>query len=456
MFDSKTYIERRRRLSSLVGSGIGLFVGNVDSPANAESNTFRFRQNSNFLYYFGLDLPDLVGAIDFETGSAVLFGNDFTILDLIWTRPQPTVAELAARVGVTVTKPMSELQDYVVKAQKAGRTIHVTKPYRVETADTLARLGITDIPSVPLVKACVAMRSIKSDEEIVEMEKACVTGRKMHLRAMEMCRAGENERRIVGAIEGIALEEGWGVSFLSIVSQHGETLHNRDCSGVLQDGRLLLVDAGAEALSNYTSDFTRTSPVSGRFTARQKEVYDTVLRANNHTFEISKPGMPYRDAHMAATRIILEGMKEIGLVRGNVDDALHEGTAYLFMPHGLGHMMGIDDHDMDELGEMYVGYDGEIQRSEHPSMKACRMARRLAPGMVVSVEPGIYFIPALIDKWRSEGTCRDFVNFDKLEAYKDFGGIRLEDDMLITQTGNRMLGERIPITTDEVEAQLAR
>lgn len=456
MFSPNTYIQRRNTLRTMLSGGIALFVGSVDAPANALSNTFRFRQNSNFLYYFGLDMPDLVAAVDVESGEDIIFGNDLTIADLIWTGPQPTIAELAARVGVTITKPLSELPEYITKAQSLGRKIHVTKPYRAETVATLLALNITEFPSEELVRASVAMRSIKSAEEIAEMELACDIGYKMHMKAFEMCREGENERRIVGAIEGIALQEGWGVSFLSIVSQHGETLHNRNCDGVLENGRLLLVDAGAETLSNYTSDFTRTMPVSGTFTAKQKDVYNVVLAANNHVFDISKPGLPYRDAHLAATRTILEGMKSIGAVKGNVDDALQAGAAYLFMPHGLGHMMGLDDHDMDEMGEMYVGYDAEIQRSEHPSCKACRMARRLQPGMVVSVEPGIYFIPALIDKWRAEGTCKEFINFDLLEGYKDFGGIRLEDDMLVTETGNRMLGTRLPITVEEVEAALRK
>ena len=457
MFSSQTYKQRRDTLRGMLSGGVALFVGSVDAPANALSNTYRYRQNSNFLYYFGLDMPDLVAVVDVDSGEDIIFGNDLTISDLIWTGPQPTIAELAARVGVTITKPLSELPEYIARAQAQGRKIHATQPYRAETAATLIALNVTEgIPSEELVRASVAMRSIKSAEEIAEMELACDIGYKMHMKAFEMCREGENERRIVGAIEGIALQEGWGVSFLSIVSQHGETLHNRNCDGTLQNGRLLLVDAGAEALSNYTSDFTRTMPVSGKFTQKQKDVYNIVLAANNHVFDISKPGLPYRDAHLAATRIILDGMKQLGAVRGNVDDALQAGAAYLFMPHGLGHMMGLDDHDMDELGEKYVGYDDEIQRSEHPSCKACRMARRLQPGMVVSVEPGIYFIPALIDKWRAEGICKEFINFDVLDGYKDFGGIRLEDDMLITPEGNRMLGTRLPITVDEVEAVMKR
>jgi Xaa-Pro aminopeptidase len=296
------------------------------------------------------------------------------------------------------------------------------------------------------------MRDKKSREEIEQIEAACRIGYAMHTTAMKMCRQGMSEREVAGAIEGVAIEQGWGTSFYSIVSQHGETLHNHSHDGILANGRLLLIDAGAEAVSNYCSDFTRTIPVSGRFTAMQKDIYDIVLAANNRAFELSAPEIKYVDVHLASARVLLEGLKALGLVEGNINDAISEGIHSLFMPHGLGHQMGLDVHDMENLGENYVGYDAETPRSEHPSMRTCRMARRLQPGMVITVEPGIYFIPAYIAKWKNEGLARDFVRFDRLEAYADFGGIRLEDDMLITEEGNRMLGERrIPITTAEVE-----
>jgi Xaa-Pro aminopeptidase len=298
------------------------------------------------------------------------------------------------------------------------------------------------------------MRDKKSPEEIAQIEEACATGYEMHTLAMRMCRPGVAEREIAGAIEGVALRRGWGVSFHSIVSQHGETLHNHSHDGILQAGRMLLVDAGAEATSGYASDFTRTIPVGGKFSAKQKDVYDIVLASNNHAFEISGPGVRYVDVHLAAARVLIEGLHSLRLVRGSVDDAVAAGVHSLFMPHGLGHQMGLDVHDMEDLGERFVGYDDETPRSTHPSCSACRMGRRLQAGMVVTVEPGIYFVPALIAKWRTEGgEASRFVDFDRVEGYLDFGGIRLEDDMLITADGNRMLGaRRIPITTAEVEA----
>jgi Xaa-Pro aminopeptidase len=454
MFAKETYIARRTELARrMAGRGVILLPGHTESPVNYAGNTYRFRQESSFLYYFGLQVADLAATIDTDTGEAMLYGDDFTVDDIIWMGPQPAVAELGAQVGVTKTAPRAALAADIAAAVAAGRTVHILPPYRAETKMLINSLLPAVQPSEELIKAVVSMRDKKSAEEIAQIERACATGYRMHTLAMSMCRPGATERDIAGAIEGVALREGWGVSFHSIVSQHGETLHNHSHDGTLEAGRMLLVDAGAEATSGYASDFTRTIPVSGRFTVRQKDIYDIVLAANNHAFDIASSGVRYVDVHLASARVLLEGLHSLGLVRGDVDEAVAAGAHSLFMPHGLGHQMGLDVHDMEDLGERYVGYDDETRRSEHPSCRACRMGRRLEPGMVVTVEPGIYFVPALIAKWHSEGTCAEFIDFGKLEGYMDFGGIRLEDDMLITHDGNRLLGERrIPITTAEVEA----
>jgi Xaa-Pro aminopeptidase len=485
MFESKIYQDRRAELVRKMnggGSGHGgtnsgggsastgrhtsggdrgliLLPGLTESPINYPGNTYRFRQDSSFLYFIGLALPDLAAVIDTETGETTLFGDDFTIDDIIWMGPQPRIAELAAQVGISKTAPRAELINTIAAAEKKGRTVHFLPPYRAEIKTLIiSMLSANNTPSEDLIRAVVAMRDKKSPEEIAAIEEACATGYEMHTLAMQMCQPGVSEREIAGAIEGVALRKGWGTSFHSIVSQHGETLHNHSHNGILQSGHMLLVDAGAEAVSGYASDFTRTIPVGGRFTSRQKDIYDIVLAANNHAFEISAPGIRYVDVHLAASRVLLEGLHSLGLVQGNVDDAVSAGTHSLFMPHGLGHQMGLDVHDMEDLGERFVGYDDETPRSTHPSCSRCRMGRRLQPGMVVSVEPGIYFIPDLIAKWRSEGgVAADFVDFNRVEEYLDFGGVRLEDDMLITPTGNRLLGaRRIPITTDEVSDEVAR
>ncbi len=454
MFSSSTYIERRKALSGKLSGGVVLLLGNGESPINYHANAYRFRQDSTFLYYFGLDLPDLAAIVDVDSGQATLFGDDFTVDDIIWMGPQPSVKELAEKAGVHLTCPRRSLAETVQGYVGKGRKVHTLRPYRAEGYGELREIfGTVPDASVELIRAVVSMRDKKSAEEIAQIEYACDTAYKMHTTAMQMCREGVSEREIAGAMEGIALRRGWGTSFHSIVSQRGEVLHNHNYDGTLENGRLLLVDAGAEATSGYTSDNTRTIPVGGRFSGRQKEIYDIVLAANNHAFEISRPGVRYVDVHLAAARVILDGLQGLGLVKGPVDEAVAAGAHYLFMPHGLGHQMGLDVHDMENLGEQYVGYDDETRRSDDLATRACRMGRRLETGMVVTVEPGIYFVPELIAKWRAEGTCSEFVYFPKVEKYIGFGGIRLEDDMLITPSGNRLLGERrIPITTDEVES----
>jgi Xaa-Pro aminopeptidase len=456
MFSQETYKARRVELTrKMQGRGLLFFPGHTESPVNYPGNTYRFRQDSNFLYFAGLALPDLAAVIDTDSGETTLFGNDFTVEDVIWMGPQPSVAELGARVGITRTAPLADLATAIAAATSKGRAIHILPPYRAETKTLINSLSPGLEPSEELIRAVVSMRDKKSPEEIAAIEEACATGYEMHTLAMRMCRPGASERDIAGAIEGIALQRGWGVSFHSIVSQHGETLHNHSHDGILETGRMLLVDAGAEANSGYASDFTRTIPVSGKFTSRQKDIYDIVLAANNHAFSISKPGVRYVDVHLAASRVIIEGLHGLGLVRGSVDDAVAVGVNSLFMPHGLGHQMGLDVHDMEDLGERFVGYDDETPRSTHPSCSRCRMGRRLQTGMVVTVEPGIYFVPDLIAKWRAEGgEAAKFVDFDKVAGYLDFGGIRLEDDLLVTADGNRLLGKRIPITPSEVEAAI--
>lgn len=464
MFSKETYIQRRQLLRERVSrGGIILLPGNGEAPRNYPDNAYHFRQDSNFLYFFGIQQPDLVGLLDIDAGEDWLFGDDLSMDDIIWTGPQPTVHELGASVGVTRTGSLAQLQETLTLAIRKGRHIHFLPPYRGDNKLKLcAWLGLTpDMVahriSVELAIAIVSLRDKKSDDEIREIEEACEIGYRMHTTAMRMCRPGVRERDIAGAIEGVTLEMGDGVSFHSIVTQHGETLHNHSHNGILESGRMLLVDAGAENLMNYCSDFTRTYPVNGKFTPMQRDIYNIVLAANARAFELARPGILYRDVHFAAVRVILEGLSALGLVKGNLDDAVEKGVHALFMPHGLGHMMGLDVHDMEDIGEKYVGYDLETERSNQLGVSNLRMARRLQTGMVMTDEPGIYFIPALIDEWKSKGLHKDFINYDLLETYKDFGGIRIEDDILITSTGCRMLGrERIPYHMDDVEEFMAQ
>lgn len=458
MFDTATYIRRRAALRTQLSEGVILLPGNAESPANYPNNTFPFRQDSTFLYFFGLNHPGFTGWIDIDSGEEYLFGEECSLDDIIWMGPQPSLREQADTIGVAHTGSPAQLAEHLAQALKKGRTLHFLPPYRGETILQLHRLlGLTpdDIAqkaSVELAKAVVALREIKESQEIEEIERACSIASKMHTEVMRRCRPGVVEQEIAGAIDGIARQYGAGVSFLSIVSQNGETLHNHYHGNTLEAGRLLLVDAGAETNRNYCSDFTRTIPVSGKFSDRQRAIYEIVLAANSRIFELASPDRYYWQMHNAAAEVMVEGLKSLGLMRGNTADAVAAGAQALFMPHGLGHQMGLDVHDMENIGEKYVGYDEETLRSSTPGLSALRMGKRLRPGMVMTVEPGIYFIPAWIDKWEKEGMGKDFINFDKTREYIGLGGIRIEDDMLITPQGNRLLGScRPPVTPDEIE-----
>ena len=459
MFSKETYTKRRELLRQRVSrGGIILLPGNSEASRNYPDNAYHHRQDSNFLYFFGLKLPDLVGLLDIDEGQDYLYGDDYSMDDIIWMGPQPSVKELGEKCGVTNTAPLAHLQEKLTLAIKKGRPIHFLPPYRAESKLKLSRWlgicvdGLADRISIELAIAVVSLRDKKSDEEIAQLEDACEIGYQMHTTAMKMCRPGVSERDIAGAIEGIALRMGEGVSFHPIVSQNGDTLHNHSHDGILSEGRLLLVDAGAENVMNYCSDYTRAFPVSGKFSPMQKDVYNIVLAANAKAIEMARPDILYKDVHFAAVKVIVEGLIGLGLMKGNADEAVAAGAHALFMPHGLGHLMGLDVHDMEDIGEKYVGYDLETERSTQLGVSNLRMGRRLQFGMVMTDEPGIYFIPDYIAKWKKEGINTQFVNFDKLQPYFGFGGIRIEDDLLITGSGCRLLSKRrIPVTVQEIE-----
>jgi Xaa-Pro aminopeptidase len=461
MFKTDIYINRRNSLRSLITDGIILFLGHSESPVNYAGNTYRFRQDSNFLYFFGLNLPQLAGVIDIEEGTDCLYGNDPDIEDVIWNGALPSMEQLAAQAGINSVLPYRDLKIKLLSAIRKGRKIHFTPPYRGDSKIILSellgiRIGeLSNYSSKNLIKAIVRLRSEKEPCEIAEIERACDTGYEMHTFAMRLCRPGIFEYQITGAMEGIAGATNGMQSFPSIQSQNSEVLHNHNHNNILQSGKMLITDAGAETYMGYASDFTRTIPVDGNFTAKQLDIYNIVLAANNLAQEISKPEEFYYNVHIAAAKVIAEGLKSIGLMKGDVDEAVQCGAHALFFPHGLGHMMGLDVHDMEDLGEKYVGYDDETQRSPQYGTAYLRLGRRLKKNFVLTVEPGIYFIPALIAKWKSEKINSSFINFSKVEEYIDFGGIRLEDNIVITEQGCRRLGKkRIPITKDEVEEEM--
>lgn len=462
MFSKETYMRRRAQLKSSVKEGVLLFLGNNEAPMNYPSNTYRYRQDSHFIYFFGLQIDHLAAVIDIDEDREILFGDDYTIDDIIWMGDQPSIASLAESCGVKQSMPFAALAEYLNKARQAGRPVHFLPPYRDDNKILLHQL--LDIPfgqlkasaSVEMIKGVVALRECKTAEEIEEMEKICNVGVDMHLSAMHGAKAGRLERELAGVAEGITLSGGAGVSFPVILSQNGETLHNHHHEQYLENGRMLLVDAGAEAMSGYSSDYTRTFPVSGKFTQKQREIYEIVLQANMETFQLARPGIPYFDVHMNAYTVIAKGLTALGLMKGNPVDAARAGAPALFMPHGLGHMLGLDVHDMEDLGENYVGYDGSIQRSPIFGHGSLRCGKTLKPGFIVTDEPGIYFIPKLIDIWEKEGRFAEYINYAKVREYIGFGGVRIEDDVLITETGCRCLGKPLPKQVDELEVIIGR
>ena len=459
MFSKETYVARRAELCRRVGKGLILLPANPEVPNNYPNNTYYYRQDSTFRYYFGLDIPSLIGLLDAESGEAMLFGDDFTVEDIIWTGPMPTLSELGAGVGVEKCFPKADVREVLKRAIEQNRPVHYLPPYRaelkIELADLLGiRLAMLhERKSLDLMFAVAEMREKKSAEEIEALERAFKIGYQMHMTAMKMCRPGVVEREIAGRVEGIAKSYGQGVSFPTIVTQHGEILHNHNHDGVLEAGRLLLVDGGGESVEGYCSDHTRTYPVSGKFTDLQRDIYNIVLRAHSEVKDMIKPGTMYPDIHRAAYLSLADGLKGMGLIKSTPEVAVEAGAMYLFMPHGLGHGMGMDVHDLENVGERSFDFSTVAERAAKSATCIHRSTWRVEPGTVMSDEPGIYFIPALIDKMRSEGKFTDIVDYNALDSYRTFGGIRIEDDVLVTETGSRFIGDKLlPLTVEELEA----
>ncbi|MBS3818426.1 aminopeptidase P family protein [bacterium] len=457
MFKANIYTERREQLREKIKSGLILFLGNQESSMNYPGNTYPFRQDSSFLYFFGLDSPGLAGLIDVDENRSVLYGNDVDVEEVVWMGDQPLLKDRARQVGVKETYPLDKLEKILRQAIRKGRRIHFLPPYRPENCLKIEKLlGISsslvpDYASEELIKAVVAQRLIKSKEEIEEIEKAHSLTYEMHTQAMKMAKAGVYEREIVGQMEGLVFSAGCLTAFPTILTINGQILHNHYHGNVLQKGRMVVNDSGAESSMHYAADITRTCPVDGKFSSPQKEVYKIVLNAQKTAIELMKPGIKFKDVHLKAAHTIASGLKELGLIKGNVDDAVKAGAHALFFPHGLGHPMGLDVHDMEDLGEKYVGYDETVKKSQQFGLAALRFAKPLKSGYVLTVEPGVYFIPKLIDKWKEDKKNTQFIDYQKVEKYRDFGGIRIEDDVLVTNEGARVLGKPIPKEVEEVE-----
>ncbi|MBN2430917.1 MAG: aminopeptidase P family protein [Acidobacteria bacterium] len=461
MFNAQTYTERRNVLRTRLDSGIALFPGNDESPMNYADNPYPFRQDSSFLYYFGLRTAGLAGVVDVDEGRDYIFGNDLSVEDFVWMGPQPPLREQAKQAGIRHTGSMADLAEFLQAAVKNGRKVHFLPPYRPGNTLKLYHWLVIepmDAPaaaSVELIRAVVAQREIKTEEELREIEKAVDTTVDMHVAAMRMARPGILESDIAARVHEIALRAGGTISFPVIATVHGETLHNHYHGNRLTAGDLFLLDCGAETAMGYAGDLSSTMPVSPSFTARQKEIYAITLAAHDAAIKLLAPGRPFKEIHLAACRIIVDGLKDLNLMKGDTDAAVQAGAHAMFFPCGLGHQMGLDVHDMEDLGEVYVGYDGQPKSTQF-GLKSLRMAKPLAPGIVMTIEPGIYFIPALMDMWRAEGRFTDFIHHDILETYKDFGGIRNEENFVITADGCRRLGKPKPKTIEEVEEEKMR
>ncbi len=453
MFSARTYVDRRSRLAGQLGSGLLLFLGNDESAMNYANNTYPFRQDSSLLYFFGVDRPGCAALMDLDEDRTVLFGDDLTLDDIVWTGPQPSWAELAARAGIPATAGADALAACLERAK--DRKVHYLPPYRPEHREKLFRLlGIHPDQadaraSVPLIRAVVEMRAVKSAEEIAEMERAVDVSVDMHLAAMRMARPGVRETEIAARVTEIALAAGGALAYPVIATVHGETLHNHAGRTMLESGHMFLLDAGAETASHYAGDLTSTCPVGPDFTGRQRDVYEVVLRAHLSAIDGLRPGVPFRDVHLAACRTLAEGLKDLGLMKGDAADAVEQGAHALFFQCGLGHMIGLDVHDMESLGERWVGYEGE-PKSPQFGLKSLRLARPLQPGFVLTVEPGLYFIPELIRRWERDRNFTDYINYAKLESFLDFSGIRIEENVVVTGTGHRILGKARPRTVEEI------
>jgi Xaa-Pro aminopeptidase len=457
LFDKQVYSNRRQALQKETGSGLIVLIGNEESSMNYKDNWYPFRQDSTFLYYFGLDVAGLAAIIDAESGDVVIFGNELSMDDIVWTGLLPSVKEMAAAVGVLQTAPYSAIETYIRKARFVGRTVHILPPYRPENRIKLAewlQIPVQDVAgqvSLPLVKAVIKQRVIKEAIEVAEIEKAVSISADMHIAGIRYARPGMKEHEVAAKVQEVAFAAGGRLSYPIICTVNGETLHNHYHGNTIREGQMLLLDAGAENDLHYAGDLTRTFPVGKKFTTQQREVYDIVLNSLDHAINLLKPGVRFRDVHAGACEKLVEGLVSIGIMKGNASEAVAAGAHTLFFQCGLGHMMGMDVHDMEDLGEQYVGYSDDLQKSKEFGWKSLRLGRAVEPGYVLTIEPGVYIIPSLIDQWVAEKKHTNFINYTALEAYRNFSGIRVEDNFLVTADGNRKLGKYLPKSAKEIE-----
>ncbi|MBE9462349.1 aminopeptidase P family protein [Dyadobacter subterraneus] len=458
MFNIAIYKERRNELKKAVGNGLILFLGNEEVGMNYKDNTYYFRQDSSFLYFFGLDKPGLAAIINVDEDVEILIGNEPTIDDIVWMGTQPSLTDIAAQTGINKVAESASLKTLIKKSLSSGQTIHYLPPYR---SDAVIKLSdILEIPnaavqeraSITFIKAVIAQRAYKSDLEVTEIDKAVNISNEMHLAAIRHSKENVSEKYVAGIVEGLALSAGGNIAYPVIYTVNGQTLHNHPTSNTLKKGQLVLCDCGAETAMRYAGDLTRTFPVGQKFNALQKEVYEIVLKAEQAAANSLKPGIRFLDIHKLACEHLVDGLKQLGLMKGDVKDAVNAGAHTLFFQCGLGHMLGLDVHDMEDLGEQYVGYSEGMVKSKEFGLKSLRLGRELEAGFVLTVEPGLYFIPELMDMWQAQGKLKDFINYEKLDAFRDFGGARVEENFLITENGYQLLGEPLIKSVSDIES----
>ena len=458
IFDRDVYIQRRQQLRSKLTNGLVLLLGNEDSSMNYKDNCYPFRQDSTFLYYIGIDQPGLAVLFDLDENKEILFGENASIDDIIWTGPQPLVQELAEAVGIAASDNGAKLANLLAAARKAQRPIHILPPYRPENKIKLAAwldcpiAQLEQFVSEPLIRSVISQREIKEDREIQEMDKACSISANMHLAAIQHARPGMKEYELAAQVEAIALANNGRLSYSTILTINGQTLHNHYHGNTIQEGDMVLVDAGAETTGHYAGDLTRTFPVGQQFTTRQHELYNVVLNSLEHAVSLLRPGIQYKEVHTQACIKLAEGLTAVGLMKGDAHEAVAAGAHTMFFQCGLGHMIGLDVHDMEDLGEPLVGYDDQLKKSKEFGWKSLRLGKALKTGFTLTVEPGIYIIPELIDRWKAEQKHTSFINYELLNDYRTFGGIRIEDNFVITDTGSKKLGKSLPKKPEEIEA----
>lgn len=459
MFNQSIYTARRAALKSTLKSGLLLFMGNEESPMNFKDNTYHFRQDSSFLYYFGINDANLMAVLDLDNAQDYIIGDELTMDAIVWMGRQTTLKEKAQLSGIETVVPGAQFPGILEKALQQGRNIHYLPPYRGENKIKLAALLGKSIPeieqgaSLAFIKAVVAQRSHKAPEEVEELNKAVTLSARMHKMAMQLAKPGMSEKAVTAAIEEFASANAGGLSYPAILTINGHILHNHYHGNILKSGQMVLNDSGVQTEMGYAGDLTRTFPVDKQFTSQQRDMYQIILDAHNHAISQLGPHNRFIDVHFESCRKLAAGLRDMGLMKGNLDEAVAAGAHALFFQCGTGHMMGLDVHDMEDLGEQYVGYTDELEKNTALfGLKSLRLGRQLEPGFVLTVEPGLYFIPELIDMWQAEGRFKDYINYDKVRAFSNFTGIRIEDNFLITDSGYQLLGEPLEISIADVEA----